>query len=244
MARDTGAARNWREAPKRKLTAPSPRVIPTVPQVVTWERFVKGFNDHYCPESYRLEQEIAFTRLEQGTMTVPEYEARFAALSRVVEREIRTRGTATTRYCFKCGATDHTAKECPNAVRGPKYFTYDEFGLRAMQCPRAQTLAASSVGNVQGDRGGRAGRSSTPGKVHAITHQGAQASPNVVTEDLDDADVESLFSIDDEATSETVLAFSLEDSESESDNEIQTFQIPSGFQSQPQPTAKVQIRFV
>ncbi|KAH7833742.1 hypothetical protein Vadar_009288 [Vaccinium darrowii] len=84
MAQDSlkGAARNWREALERQLTAPLPGVVPSVPQVVTWERFVKGFNDQYCSESYALEQEIAFTRLEQGTMTVPEYEARFATLSR------------------------------------------------------------------------------------------------------------------------------------------------------------------
>ncbi|KAH7851345.1 hypothetical protein Vadar_010236 [Vaccinium darrowii] len=77
-----GEARNWWEALKRQLIAPLPGVVPAVPQVVTWERFVRGFNDQYCPESYRMEQEAAFIRLEQGTMTVPEYEAKFAALSR------------------------------------------------------------------------------------------------------------------------------------------------------------------
>ncbi|KAH7865082.1 hypothetical protein Vadar_001991 [Vaccinium darrowii] len=77
-----GEARNWWEALKRQLIAPLPGVKPAVPQVVTWERFVKGFNDQYCPKSYRMEQEAAFIRLEQGTMTVPECEAKFAALSR------------------------------------------------------------------------------------------------------------------------------------------------------------------
>ncbi|KAH7854180.1 hypothetical protein Vadar_011106 [Vaccinium darrowii] len=85
-----GEARNWWEALKRQLTAPLPGVVPAVPQVVTWERFVRGFNDQYCPESYRLEQEAAFIRLEQVTMTVPEYEARFAALSRYAPELVDT----------------------------------------------------------------------------------------------------------------------------------------------------------
>lgn len=85
-------------------------------------------------------------------------------------------GTATTRYCFNCGAADHMAKECPSAARGPKCFSCGEFGHRAVQCPHAQAPAASSVGSVQGGRGGGAGGSSAPARVYAIIHQGAQAS--------------------------------------------------------------------
>ncbi|KAF7150567.1 hypothetical protein RHSIM_Rhsim02G0129900 [Rhododendron simsii] len=76
-----GTARNWWEALQRQLTAPLPGVTPVVQRVVTWERFVKGFNDQYCPQSYRFRQEAAFSHLQQGDMTVPEYEARFAELS-------------------------------------------------------------------------------------------------------------------------------------------------------------------
>lgn len=85
-----GEARNWWEALKRQLIAPLPGVVPAVPQVVTWERFVRGFNDQYCPKSDRLEQEATFTHLEQGTMTIPEYEARFAALSRYAPEMVDT----------------------------------------------------------------------------------------------------------------------------------------------------------
>ncbi|KAG5552267.1 hypothetical protein RHGRI_010372 [Rhododendron griersonianum] len=46
-----GNARDWWESLERQLTAPLLGVIPTVPRVVMWERFVKGFNDHYFPKS-------------------------------------------------------------------------------------------------------------------------------------------------------------------------------------------------
>ncbi|KAH7833281.1 hypothetical protein Vadar_004746 [Vaccinium darrowii] len=62
-----GEAWNRWEALNRQLTAPLHGVVPAVPQVVTWGRFVRGFNDQYCLESYRLEQETAFTRLEPGS---------------------------------------------------------------------------------------------------------------------------------------------------------------------------------
>ncbi|KAG5549120.1 hypothetical protein RHGRI_014480 [Rhododendron griersonianum] len=73
-----GTARTWWEALQRQLTAPLPGVTPVVRRVVTWERFVQGFNDQYCPQSYQLRQEANFTHLVQGDMTVSEYEARFA----------------------------------------------------------------------------------------------------------------------------------------------------------------------
>ncbi|XP_058181177.1 uncharacterized protein LOC131299607 [Rhododendron vialii] len=50
-----GNARDWWESLERQLTAPLPGVIPAVPQVVTWEHFVKGFNDHYFLKSWKCE---------------------------------------------------------------------------------------------------------------------------------------------------------------------------------------------
>ncbi|KAG5524151.1 hypothetical protein RHGRI_030972 [Rhododendron griersonianum] len=44
-------------------------------------QFVKAFNDRYCPEMYRFQQEADFINLKQGSMSVPEYEAKFNALS-------------------------------------------------------------------------------------------------------------------------------------------------------------------
>ncbi|KAI8542258.1 hypothetical protein RHMOL_Rhmol08G0124700 [Rhododendron molle] len=61
----------------------------------------------------------------------------------------------------------------------------------------------------------------------------------LIDDDLEDADVESLFSIDDEATTEAVLGFTFEDTSSESDDsdsfpyEIQTFDFSKIMLAQP-----------
>ncbi|KAH7839881.1 hypothetical protein Vadar_009924 [Vaccinium darrowii] len=79
-----GEALLWWEASQRLLSAPLPDVQPPVPQVITWARFVQAFNDQYFPEAFKFEQEAMFITLDQekGKMTVPEYEAKFNALSR------------------------------------------------------------------------------------------------------------------------------------------------------------------
>ncbi|KAH7866352.1 hypothetical protein Vadar_019277 [Vaccinium darrowii] len=218
-----GDAEEWLKAVERvldamELIAPLPGVKPAVPQVVTWERFVKGFNDQYCPESYRMEQEAAFIRLEQGTMTVPEYEAKFAALSRYALEMVDTDAKRCRR--FRLGLNPNVLKELVifqerdyadlvemarkaekslrdcrdksefNKRSKTKGAAFGKFGggnskggqQRAVQCSRVPAPAASSVGSVQGGRGGGAGGSLAPGRVYAITRQGAQASPNVVTD--------------------------------------------------------------
>ncbi|XP_058189203.1 uncharacterized protein LOC131306791 [Rhododendron vialii] len=76
-----GQALIWWEASQRLLSAPLPDVQPPVPQVITWARFVKAFNDKYCPEMYRFAQEAKFINLKQGSMSVAEYDAKFNALS-------------------------------------------------------------------------------------------------------------------------------------------------------------------
>ncbi|KAG5549121.1 hypothetical protein RHGRI_014480 [Rhododendron griersonianum] len=93
-----GTARTWWEALQRQLTAPLPGVTPVVRRVVTWERFVQGFNDQYCPQSYQLRQEANFTHLVQGDMTVSEYEARFAELSKYAPELVDTEARKCKRF--------------------------------------------------------------------------------------------------------------------------------------------------
>ena len=104
-----GKARTWWEALKRQLTAPLPGVIPAMPRMVTWGQFVKGFNDQYCPMSYRLEQEAAFIHLHQGSMTIAEYEDKFAALSEYAKELVDTEEKKCKR--FRMGLSPEVRKE-------------------------------------------------------------------------------------------------------------------------------------
>ncbi|XP_058189189.1 uncharacterized protein LOC131306779 [Rhododendron vialii] len=70
----------WWVGSQRLLSAPLPGIQPPVPQVITWARFVKAFNDRYCLETYRFQQEADFINLKQGSMSVAEYEGKFNAL--------------------------------------------------------------------------------------------------------------------------------------------------------------------
>ena len=74
-----GDALAWWENYYRQLTTLDDGVAP---RVVTWDMFVRGFNNKYCPPSYRLERENTFLYLKQGDRSVAEYEAEFASLSR------------------------------------------------------------------------------------------------------------------------------------------------------------------
>ncbi|MBG9689342.1 hypothetical protein ABD91_00070, partial [Lysinibacillus sphaericus] len=49
---------------------------------MSWEKFQELFNDKYFPESIRHMKEVEFIKLEQNNMTVSQYEAKFAELSR------------------------------------------------------------------------------------------------------------------------------------------------------------------
>ena len=74
-----GDALAWWENYYRQLTTVDDGVAP---RVVTWDMFVRGFNNKYCPPSYRLDRENTFLYLKQGSRSVAEYEAEFASLSR------------------------------------------------------------------------------------------------------------------------------------------------------------------
>ena len=57
---------------------------------MTWDMFVRGFNNKYCPPSYRLDQENTFLYLKQGNRIVAEYEAEFASFSRFAVELVST----------------------------------------------------------------------------------------------------------------------------------------------------------
>ncbi|EXB73268.1 Transposon Ty3-I Gag-Pol polyprotein [Morus notabilis] len=62
---------------------------------MTWEQFEALFNEQFFPQSYRDEKAMEFMGLQQGDMTVREYEARFNELSRFPHSLIES-------DCMKC----------------------------------------------------------------------------------------------------------------------------------------------
>ncbi|XP_058106966.1 uncharacterized protein LOC131250702 [Magnolia sinica] len=65
-------------------------VLRTIPEGYewTWEALEARFNEKYLPQTYQHERENEFLRLQQGGMTVAQYENRFTELSRYASEMI------------------------------------------------------------------------------------------------------------------------------------------------------------
>ncbi|CAL8167517.1 unnamed protein product [Prunus armeniaca] len=66
-------ARHWWESVKRRYRDPS---------TITWQLFRAAFDNQYYPQAYQDLKMEEFLHLEQGTMTVLEYEKKFNELSK------------------------------------------------------------------------------------------------------------------------------------------------------------------
>ena len=252
-------------------------------QKVTWAQFLQAYEDQYCPLSYRYTQEAAFMRLDQGNMSVADYEAKFVELSKYAPdmvntkdkkcrkfheelnanvknrmnpfrernyadlidmarqigknvqdyRERRKRGrfdfrsesqqsggqkpqqqrqsqsysgsqrgrgpreqgrqsqssggqsmsrdSSGVRNCFRCGSVDHLVRDCPMKMQTFRCYNCNEMGHIASQCPKPKVNPASSAASVSGGKGKGVATSTAPGRVFAMTRQGADASPDVVS---------------------------------------------------------------
>ncbi|XP_058224986.1 uncharacterized protein LOC131334124 [Rhododendron vialii] len=102
-------------------------------------------------------------------------------------------GRGTPFQCYWCGSPDHCMRDCLELGKGFKCFRCGEIGHIATHCTKLQALGASSSGSVPAGRGtnlggsvgrgGRAGGTTAPGRVFAMTRQNVQATPNVVKGD-------------------------------------------------------------
>ncbi|XP_024017802.1 uncharacterized protein LOC112090532, partial [Morus notabilis] len=71
MYKMEGLANTWWKQVKRRMDVVG----------LTWEQFETLFNDQYLPQSYREEKALEFMSLQQGDMSVRQYEAKFNDLS-------------------------------------------------------------------------------------------------------------------------------------------------------------------
>ena len=94
--------------------------------------------------------------------------------------------------CYRCGASDHLIRDCPQPNRGIVCYKCGEPGHIATQCGQQSLSTASSVHSVkntgegssramQGGGRGSGGRSMTSGRAFALSMQDVQATPDVVT---------------------------------------------------------------
>ena len=58
--------------------------------LITWKQFREAFYEKYFPDNVRRQKAGEFIRLEQGEMTVAQYEAKFTELSRFAPQLIST----------------------------------------------------------------------------------------------------------------------------------------------------------
>ena len=60
------------------------------PWVLTYDDFLRAFRNKYMPEAYQQSKMIEFTHLQQGELTIAEYEVKFDQLSRYATHMIAT----------------------------------------------------------------------------------------------------------------------------------------------------------
>ena len=65
---------------------------------ISWAEFQKGFLAHFFPESQVAEMEERFAHLQQGTMTVDQYAAEFARLSRFSPGVVATEADRVKKF--------------------------------------------------------------------------------------------------------------------------------------------------
>ncbi|XP_057501630.1 uncharacterized protein LOC130785460 [Actinidia eriantha] len=91
------------------------------------------------------------------------------------------------RTCYRCGASDHLIRDCPQPNKGIVCYKCGEPGHIATQCGQQSLSTASSVHNVkntgegssgamQGGGRGSSGRPMTSGRAFALSMQDAQAN--------------------------------------------------------------------
>ncbi|XP_057511924.1 uncharacterized protein LOC130794016 [Actinidia eriantha] len=96
------------------------------------------------------------------------------------------------RTCYRCGASDHLIRDCPQPNKGIVCYKCGKSGHIATQCRQQSLSTASSVhsvkntgegssGAMQGGGRGSSGRLMTFGRAFALSMQDAQAAPDVVT---------------------------------------------------------------
>ncbi|XP_058079941.1 uncharacterized protein LOC131228127 [Magnolia sinica] len=84
-----GEADVWWRAAKRMVPAN---------HVWTWNEFQEKFREKHFPKAYRTQKMVEFSKLEQGSMSVAQYEAKFAELAGYVPKVMEDEDYKITKF--------------------------------------------------------------------------------------------------------------------------------------------------
>ncbi|XP_058106340.1 uncharacterized protein LOC131249552 [Magnolia sinica] len=139
-------------------------VLRSIPEnhIWTWEAFEARFNEKYIPQSYQHERENEFLRLQQGGMSVAQYENCFTELSRYASEMIANE--AIKMRWFTAGLRSGIrSKMCCANIR--TYAELVEMSIRAEQDEERVARNRSQLGpwnRVEGPSSSFAGKRARP----------------------------------------------------------------------------------
>ncbi|XP_022871065.1 uncharacterized protein LOC111390277 [Olea europaea var. sylvestris] len=156
-------------------------------QAITWERFKELLEEEFFPTAIKDQKEMEFLRLQQGTMTLVEYERKFEELSRfaphLVDMEekwarrlehglqpyIHDIVLQVQNFSGKRKLNFDRQNNGNNAPKKGKTEIVGAGGHFAKECPQNQTQKAGD------DKKGKA-------RVFSLSKQEAERDPNVLAE--------------------------------------------------------------
>ncbi|KAE8667313.1 Kinesin-3 [Hibiscus syriacus] len=136
---------------------------------LTWDLFKTRFRSRYIGERYLQERRQEFQNLEQGNMSVMDYEVDFIRLSRYAPGLVDTETDRCLRFenglriklgtCYKCGSGDHHLKDCPEILRSVQTpartpaHTQSTVQTPAVSHSQGKVLGSASRGRASQSRG-------------------------------------------------------------------------------------------
>ncbi|RVW67492.1 Transposon Ty3-I Gag-Pol polyprotein [Vitis vinifera] len=169
---------------------------------ITWRQFREAFYKKYFPDSVRRQKVGEFIRLEQGDMTVAQYEAKFTELSRFSPQLIATEEEKALKFqdglkpylknkisILKLGVySENLDGACPTCGKKhggrPCYretgacFGCGKQGHLIRDCPENRKFI---TGKPKEENKEDKQKPKAQGRVFAMTHRDAQATSDVVT---------------------------------------------------------------
>ncbi|XP_058100546.1 uncharacterized protein LOC131245243 [Magnolia sinica] len=146
-------------------------VLHSIPEnhVWTWEAFESRFNEKYLPQTYQHERKNEFIHLQQGGMTIAQYENQFMELSRYASEMIANEAIKMRRFSEGL-RSDIRSKMCCASIK--TYVELVEMSIQAEQDEERVSRAHSQLGlrnMMEGPSSSFAGKRPRPNSLPHLT---------------------------------------------------------------------------